>query len=180
MNGFGFIFGLMCFVMILTPFGFGIYKCTTVDYQFNNAVHSHMENAYYSSDPSTMRTELNETVNGMRQLGLTDNLYGALFPWDRTPDHQMKWQYQHIASIQTRVDEWEKWEKSNAGSQQMQDVNSQKLDNVRHFIKGDGWSDDIASMAYFCNFYMWLVYGMVLPLLILLFVYLAILFAGMD
>ena len=40
----------------------------------------------------------------------------------------------------------------------MQDVNTQKLDNVRKFIKDEGWSDDIAQGAYLVNFYSWIIY----------------------
>ena len=152
------IFVLLVIVSLMSIIFTHIYGFTTIDYQFRDAVHSHIENAYFSSDPITMKNELNTAVEGMKHLELTDNMYGAFFPWNKVPNNQMKWQYQHIASIQTRVDEWEKWENSNAGSQQMQDVNTQKLDNVRKFIKDEGWSDDIAHDAYLVNFYSWIIY----------------------
>jgi hypothetical protein len=65
----------------------------------------------------------------------------------------MDWQYKHMQSIQNRINEWQEWEESqtNSGSQQMQDVNTQKLDNVRTFIKSVGWSDDVAQGAYVVN-----------------------------
>jgi hypothetical protein len=134
---------------------------TTVDYQFNDAVHSHVENAYYSSDPETMRSELSFAVEGMHKLGLEDSMYNAVFPWNRIPSNKMEWQYKHMASIFTRIDEWEKWESAQnaTGSQQMQDVNTQKLDNVRNFILKDGWSDDVASGAYTVNFYFGVIIG---------------------
>jgi hypothetical protein len=136
------------------------YEGVVVNYEYNSAVHSHMENAYYSSDPVTMKTELQLAVQGMRDLGLNEKMYGVWMPWNKVPSAQMKWQYTHMDSVLTRVDEWQKWELSqnNTGSQQMQDVNTQKLNNVRFFIKDDGgWSDDIASAAYVINYYFYLV-----------------------
>jgi len=131
---------------------------TQRDYEFRNAVHSHMENAYYSADPDTMRAELIAAKNGMIELGLTNDTYGAWLPWDKTPDKRMDWQYRHIDSILVRIDEFEQWETTQAGkdtSQQMQDVYTQKLDNVRSFITQGGWSDDVAESAYAYNFYFW-------------------------
>lgn len=120
-------------------------------YKFNSKVHGYFENAYYASDPVTMRENIVKARDGMKTLELTDDMYGAWLPWDKTPDRKMMWQYQHIDSVLIRIDEFQKWEssQSNTGSQQMQDVYTQKLDNVRHFIKDDGgWSDWIARDAF--------------------------------
>jgi hypothetical protein len=138
-----------------------IVNLTSRDYIYRTEVGSHIENAYYSADPNTMRTELMDAKQGMQNLGLTDNMYGAWLPWDLTPDRQMKWQYKHIDSILTRIDEFESWEASQktitggqlSSSQQMQDVYTQKLDNVRKFIKDDDWSDWIAHDAFAYNKY---------------------------
>jgi hypothetical protein len=149
---------------------------TTVSYNYRNAVHSHMENAYYSSDPTTMKTELYLAIQGMHDLNLNDNMYGVWLPWNKVPNNQMKWQYTHMNSVLTRVDEWQKWEisQSNTGSQQMQDVNTQKLDNVRHFIKDDGgWSDDIAEGAYTINYYFYLI---MMEMMGIIFLILAVIF----
>lgn len=151
------IFGIICVMSFIGAFWIGT---TVVDYNYRNAVHSHMENAYYSSDPVTMKQELQLAVQGMRDLGLDEKMYGVWLPWNKVPNNQMKWQYTHMSSVLTRVDEWQKWElaQNNTGSQQMQDVNTQKLNNVRFFIKDDGgWSDDIAESAYYINYYFYVI-----------------------
>ena len=154
-------FGVYVFILLLIflAFVFGwcvIVNMTQRDYEFRNAVHSHMENAYYSADPRTMETELIAAKEGMKSLGLTNDMYAAWLPWDKTPDRRMDWQYKHMDSILERVQEFKQWESQQIGSdtsQQMQDVYSQKLDNVRHFIYEEGWSDDVAEGAYAYNFY---------------------------
>ena len=171
-SGFGIVIAVILVIVGVFCLGASWWTgMTTVSFNYNNAVHSHMENAYYSSDPITMKTELNLAVKGMHDLGLNDNMYGVIFPWNKIPNNQMKWQYTHMDSVLTRVDEWQKWElaQSSTGSQQMQDVNTQKLDNVRHFIKDDGgWSDDIATNAYEINYYFfnlilgWFGFGVIL------------------
>ena len=42
----------------------------TLGYQYNNEVHSHMENAFNAADPVTMRAEIISAEEGMRNLGL--------------------------------------------------------------------------------------------------------------
>ncbi len=120
-------------------------------YDFNNAVHAHMENAYWAADPETMRSELLLAQDGMRGLGLTDAMYSKFWPWEKTPDNQMKWQYDHTGSVIIRCDEFIDWIAAQNGSQsqQLQDVYGQKLDNIRAFLYDGGWSDDIAKDAYY-------------------------------
>jgi len=147
------VFLIFAWIVLFIFFGacFAV-NVTSRDYIFRKEVRSHIENAYYSADPSTMRSELIAAKQGMQNLGLTEDLYGAWLPWDRTPDKQMKWQYKHIDSILVRIDEFESWESSQrlneTPSQQMQDVYTQKLDNIRKFIKEDDWSDWIAHDAF--------------------------------
>jgi len=139
--------------------GLGIYgysALVTVGFQYQAAVHSHMQNAYYSADPDTMLVEINAAKDGMKSLGLSTDMYGAWLPWRKTPDNRMDWQYTHLASVVTRIGEFKAWENSqtNVGSQQMQDVYTAKLNNVRDFIAKDGgWSDDIAEQAFFVNYH---------------------------
>ena len=144
-------------ILALSFVGCFAYLVVTENYEYNSAVRSHMENAYYSADPDTMRSELVLAIEGMRSLGLTDEMYSKWLPWEKVPQNQMAWQYKHMDSILTRVDEFKAWELSQAGSsssQQMQDVYTQKLDNVRSFILNGGWSDDVAQGAYSVNYYL--------------------------
>ena len=123
----------------------------TLGYQYNNEVHSHMENAFNAADPVTMRAEIISAEEGMRNLGLKPEMYDGLFPWEHTPDRQMKWQYTQLDSILTRLDEFQRWEDSQGtttSSQQMQDVYTSKLNNIRNFITQDGGSDWIAEGTF--------------------------------
>jgi hypothetical protein len=143
------LIGVIVFVALAawSTIGYGI----TLGYQYNNAVHSHIENAYNSADPVTMRTEIQAAEQGMKDLGLTPDMYDGVFSWEHTSDRQMKWQYAHIDSIYTRLDEFQAWEKTQGGSssQQMQDVYTQKLNNVRGFLKDNGgWTDWIAEGTF--------------------------------
>ena len=147
---------------------------TTRDYIYRTEVRSHMENAYYSADPDTMQSEIVLARAGMENLGLTKDKYGAWLPWTLTPDNRMDWQYKHIDSILLRIDEFKSWESSQkttgggqiSTSQQMQDVYTQKLDNVRQFIKNDGWSDDVAERAFAYNNYFFTTVCALIALLI--------------
>lgn len=128
---------------------------TGPDYQFRLHVRSHFENAYYAADPETMKSEIILAKDGMGELGLGPELNGGFWAWEKTPDNSMAWQYKHIDSVLIRIEEFVNWSNSQngTGSQQMQDVYTSKLNNVRHFIKDDGgWSDDVAKNSYYTNY----------------------------
>jgi hypothetical protein len=149
-------------------------------FEFQNKVHSHMENAYYANSPELMKTQLQECVQGMRELKLTPDMYGAFMPWDRIPSKQMQYQYQHIDSIIQRVDYVIEWRDSMYNNttgiqpEQLGDVYNQKMDNLRSFIKAEGWSDWIAHDAYYTNHYMWLY--LISQISLMLFISIAIWF----
>jgi uncharacterized membrane protein len=56
------------------------YQTIGPNYQWNYEVHSHILNAYYANSPELMISELNSCEEGMRNLGLTAELYGAWLP----------------------------------------------------------------------------------------------------
>jgi len=153
------LIGLIVGLVILTAISF-ITDWTGPSYKFNKAVHSHMDNAYYSADPHTMKTEIELAVDGMQSLGLTPDMNGKFFTWEQTSDWSMAWQYTHIESVQIRLNEFIDWwnaqDTTSTGSQQFQDVFTQKLNNVRSFIKTDGgWSDMIAEQAFYLHSYIY-------------------------
>lgn len=134
----------------------GARSAFVIEPEINDKFHSHMRNAYYSNTPELMIQELTAAKEGMLNAGLTPDMYSDMRPWKQTPNHQMKWQYEHIDSIIRRAQEVQAWARSNSGSasgQQMTDVYETKMDNLRAFIKEDGWSDGIAHEAYYANFY---------------------------
>lgn len=131
-----------------------IYPYSAEGFKYNSEVHAHMENAYYAADPDTILSEITLARDGMDKVGLKEDMYNGIFPWDKRPDRSMKWQYKHIDSIIIRLNEFKVWESAQIGdgtTQQMKDVYTEKLDNVRNFIKDDGWSDDVAEAAYKSN-----------------------------
>lgn len=170
---------------VITGIFAAIYPMSAEGFKYNTEVHSHMENAYYAADPDTMLEELVAAKEGMKNVGLTDDMYNALFPWDKTPDRSMKWQYKHIDSIIIRINEFKQWESSQSltsgSSQQMKDVYTEKLDNVRSFIQEGGWSDDIAAGAYRLNFgFMYVLSGIIFGLCLLLIFLIILLAAAFD
>jgi hypothetical protein len=150
-------------------------------YTYQKNVHAYMEQAYYSADPVLMQDNINKAKQGMENLGLTPQMYSSFWYWEQTPDKQMLWEYQHLNSIDVRCNEFIAWihAQNDTGSQQMQDVYSQKLNNIREFIRDDGgWSDDIAQAAYTTNFQVFFAVGYipVMIALIAIVIWLAALF----
>ena len=140
-------------------------------YIYQKNVHSYMEQAYYSADPVLMQENINKAKQGMENLGLTSEMYSSFWYWELTPDKQMLWEYQHLNSIDVRCNEFIAWihAQNDTGSQQMQDVYSQKLNNIREFVRNDGgWSDDIAQSAYITNFQVFYAVGFI-PVFVILF-----------
>lgn len=169
---------LVMAIVLLSIFA-AIYPISAEGFKYKNEVRSHMENAYYAADPDTMMDEIQLAKSGMQNLGLTENMYSGFFPWEKTADKSMSWQYKHIDSIISRINEFRQWEASQSvgsgSSQQMKDVYTEKLDNVRSFINEDGWSDDIAETAYKLNFgFAYFIAGMIAAFLIILLFIIAI------
>jgi hypothetical protein len=123
-------------------------------YQYQKAVHSHMENAYGASTPELMESQLDLAMQGMRQLGLTEDLYGKLMPWQQTPDWRMDYCYLHIQAIIDRCHEVIDWRNhQDLSSGQVTDIYNQKMNNLRGFIIEGGWSDWIAQNAFYVNYH---------------------------
>lgn len=122
-------------------------------YEFQDKVHSHMENAYWGSTPELMKTELNLSMQGMRELGLVEGMNAKIMPWKQTPDWSMDYQFAHIQAIIERCEEVIAWrDAQDLSSGQVTDVYAQKMENLKAFIVEDTWSDDIAYAAWYANF----------------------------
>jgi len=123
-------------------------------YQYQKAVHSHMENAYGASTPELMESQIDLAMQGMRQLGLTEDLYGKLMPWQQTPDWRMDYCYLHLQAIIDRCHEVIDWRNhQDLSSGQVTDIYNQKMNNLRGFIIEGGWSDWIAQNAFYVNYH---------------------------
>jgi hypothetical protein len=130
-------------------------------YDYNNAVGGHIANAYTASTPELMMAELDLAVEGMGELGLTDDMYARYWSWKLTPDKQMTYQYALIDAIKARCLEVISWrDNQDLMSGQIADVYAQKMDTIRGEIDR---CDSIASNAYRTNIapyygvYVWLI-----------------------
>lgn len=158
--------GVICFIAILflvtgSIFA-GIVNMTQAGYEWNYNVHGHMENAYYADEPQLMKSELLLAIQGMEDLGLTRDKYGAFFAWDKTPDKRMSYQYDHLYGIVDRIDSVIIWyehnygENASGGTEALGDVFEEKMDNLRAFLMEDGWSDWIGCDAFYIEHYLWI------------------------
>lgn len=146
------------FVASLVPLIlFSTYGSIAVDFTYNREVGGHVRNAYEVNTPESMIAELNQTVSGMRRLGLTEDMYSAFFPWERTPDRSMGFQYQFLAQLINRTEAVILWRTlaygGNSTPETLGDVYEQKMDNLRTFmtescIDGSICTDWIARDVY--------------------------------
>ena len=119
---------------------------------FNREVHSHVENAYYANTPELMVDELELAIAGMHDLGLDEGDFCDMRPWKQVASCNMKWQYEHLESVIRRAEavarDRDRQERQGT-SDQYGDVYEEKMDNLRAFLKEDGWSDDLARNAFY-------------------------------
>jgi hypothetical protein len=120
-------------------------------YDYNTAVGSHIENAKAAASPELMIEELDLAVEGMRALGLEDEMYSRWYSWKQIPSRQMAYQYALIESIVERCHEVIDWRSiQDQASGQVTDVYSQKMSALRDEISG---CDGIALNAFKVNIY---------------------------
>jgi hypothetical protein len=156
-------------ILIAIVIGASIFDMTRPNFEFNTSVHSHMENAYFANNPELMNSELNMAIDGMKDLNLKENMYGSIWWWENVPHRRMDYQYRHLEGVVSRVDSVIDWrnkvyaENNNQMSETLGDVYEQKMDNLRGFLKEDGWSDWIAKDCYYANYYIILC---VLPIIV--------------
>ena len=120
--------------------------------EYNREAHSHIENAYDANTPELMVKELESAKAGMHRLGLEAGDYCDMRPWKQVSSCDMKWQYEHIDSVIRRaqaVAADRDRQQSSGESDKYGDVFEEKMDNLRAFLKEDGWSDDLAFNAYY-------------------------------
>ena len=129
----------------------GAYGYFQVDPEYKREVHGHVLNAYYANTPDLMLSELQQARQGMVNLGLEPGQYSTLKTWHQTPDNRMDYQYSIIDSVIERVravKEDRERQEAAGQSDQLGDVYETKMDNLRGFLKEEGWIDDIAKGAF--------------------------------
>lgn len=142
--------------LLVFEVAYGAYVNGIVAYpQFNKQVDGHVYNAINANDPATMKSELLAAKQGMRNLGLTPDMYGRYWSWEQNPDVSMQWQYQCIDSMIVRIDTWQQWQQSQFNrttgefSQQFTDVNSVQRAAMRGAMsEGDHGIDGIAQDTF--------------------------------
>ena len=108
-------------------------------YEFQEAVHGHIDNAYSSPTPELMKENMQLARTGMVELGLTPDMYGRLMPWKQTPEWRMDYQYARLDAILERCDEVIAWrDTQDLTSGQIVDVYREKMDTVRDLISDGG------------------------------------------
>ncbi len=153
-------YGLLFVAALVPSILFSTYGSTVVDFNYDREVGGHVLNAYEVNTPEAMIAELNLTVSGMRRLGLTEGMYSAFFPWERTPDRSMGFQYQFLDQLINRTEAVILWRtlaySGNSTPETLGDVYEQKMDNLRSFMtEGCGeasvCTDWIARDVYFLH-----------------------------
>jgi hypothetical protein len=176
MNGLG-VFGAFCgticlFAIIGLSIG-GVY----VNYQYENKIGAYFDNALDCITPDCILIQLDDGYNAIKDSGLTKDDYGAwIF---KKPSNKMEFQFQHLDAVIERAKSVQDWkEKVYANGTQaetMQDVYTQKMDNLRKYITGEGSrSDWIAKDAWYLKYhFFWAIcaipLGFLLGLLVLIF-----------
>lgn len=124
---------------LVAGLAYGAYGTVAVHYPYEREIGGHVRNAYEVNTPEAMIVELNLSVRGMRGLGLREEMYSAFFPWERTPDRSMAFQYSFIDQLINRTEAVIAWRtlaySGNTTPETLGDVYEQKMDNLRSFMR---------------------------------------------
>lgn len=133
-----FLFALAFLLALVAAIAFYAYGAVVVDFAYQREVGGHIRNAYEVNTPEAMIDELNRSVAGMHRLGLTDAMYSRYFPWERTPDRSMAFQYEFLDQLINRTEAVILWRtlayNGNTTPETLGDVYEQKMDNLRSFM----------------------------------------------
>ncbi len=164
----GLFFVGIAIVSILAMGAFHYNYVVDVDYPYQVAVESHLWNAYYLPTPEAMKEEIGIAIQGMRDLGLTDDMYSYWFSWEKTPNRQMAFQYARLDEVINRIDAIILWRDTGleGNVEQFQDVYQAKIDSVRAMLVQKGYMtvDDIAQSAYLLNYHTLFYFGEMISL----------------
>src|SRR3990172_974625 len=131
-------YGVLFVVSLVATIAYSSYGSIVVSFAYDREVGGHVLNAYEVNTPEAMISELTKAVTGMHRLGLTDDMYSAYFPWERTPDRSMGFQYEYIDQLINRTEAVITWRtlaySGNTSPEALGDVYEQKMDNLRTFM----------------------------------------------
>jgi hypothetical protein len=155
MNGiniFGFFMGTLCLFGIIGI----IIGAVIINYQYENQIGAYFDNAEDCITPDCILIQLNEGYQAINNSGLTNEDYGAwIF---KKPSNSMVFQYQHLNAIIERANAVQNWVDkvyaNNTQAESMKDVYTEKMDNLRKYITGEGFrSDWIAKDAWYLKYH---------------------------
>jgi hypothetical protein len=158
MNGtnlFGFFMGTLCLFALAGLVGYDVY----VNYQYENKIGSYFDSAVDCITPDCILTQLNLGYDAINHSGLSKTDSGAwIF---KKPSNNMAFQYQHLDAILERAQSVQDWKDkiyaNGTQAETMQDVYTQKMDNLRKYITGEGYrSDWIAKDAWYMKYHFFL------------------------
>lgn len=129
------------------------------NYEYENAVGGHMDNARTASTPEQLMSEIENALEGVDELGLEDDDYGAYFHWWSTEQVRVGYQTERLENITVRLEEIIEWRDTNVGTdQEMQDVYNKKFINIRNYVsevtdveESSRTIDDIIENAWFAK-----------------------------
>ena len=154
--------------LALPLFWFNAYR---VDYQYEKAIGSYIENAYEVNTPDRMIAEIEKAIAGMKMVLSPEN-YGAM--WFKKPDNKMAWQYDFLDSVIERAQSVQIWydnvyKEGSQNTESLGDVYEQKMDNLREFLKENGRADWIAKDAWYVKFHPFYYFRVLISFVLIIF-----------
>jgi len=169
MKGILITFGIICSIILLGLIG----TCVYINYQYERSIGAYFSNAEDCITPECILNQLQTGRQAIVDAGLTEDLYAAwIF---KKPDNSMKFQYQHIDAIidrATAIKDWKDKQYSSEGvGETMKDVYTEKMDNLRKYVTGEGYrSDWIAEHAWWLkNHFFLAMFGLLIGIALFTF-----------
>lgn len=148
----GFFMGTLFLILLIVTIGYVVY----VDYQYERQIGAYFDNSEDCITPDCILTQLRLGYTAIENSGLTKEDYGAwIF---KKPNNKMEFQYQHLDAIIERAESVQDWVNkvyaNNTQAEVMKDVYTEKMDNLRKYITGEGYrSDWIAKDAWMLKYH---------------------------
>jgi len=128
-----------------------------VMYPYNKKIGAFLANAYDASTFELMKENYIKAKQGMIDEGLTPDLYGKWFDWEKTADWQMNYTYQYMDGLIARCDYYINQTKQ-ANISPFTDIYNQMIQNLRDESQRNGpvdWAARPAWVIKYAPLYYW-------------------------
>jgi len=134
-----------------------------VAYPYNKKIGAYLANAYDASTLELMKENYIRAKQGMIDEGLTPDLYGKWFDWEKTADWHMNYTYQYIDGLIARCDYYINQTKQ-ANISPFTDIYNQMIQNLRDESQRNGpvdwaawpaWEIKYAPLYYLAGMAVW-------------------------